>query len=680
MISEANDLAIECRGLIKDFSLLRSNFRRRGRKTAIRALAGLNFTVAAGETLGIVGPNGSGKSTLLKILAGVLSPTNGSVRVRGSTRSVLGLGTGVAPNLTGREVIRLYEVLYELPGICVDDIAEFSGLTSVIDLPLREYSDGMVARLEFATILSSRPDVLLLDEILAVGDHDFQERSLAQVVEYVAAGTTLLFVSHEMPLVSQTCERTILLRHGQIHADGPTTDVVAGYIANQVDLPDPPITREKLTASLVLKQGLPSNSILVRIDVRLTEPIDCPALAVELTLPTYNPTYAIARGRLDLPAIPAGDTSLEVQMTMVPSVVNHRKYTIRLINEQGGYIVGFTDLHVLDDSHEARDFRRFGYRIDLPFTSSVKYSSLADSTAGKSVPTAESALQERACGPPPIVNCVNVEKSYLADPRSGALPHIYRQFKLVPSLGAVTLAARRGETIGLIGPNGAGKSTLLRLVGGIAGYDAGELVATGVMSPVLGLSTADHRDLTGRETVKFLAQLHGLAAGAVKVAVGEIEKLADIGEMFDERQSTYSSGMSARVALATTVILPSDLIIIDESLSVGDQEFRSAVMNQLRQHTAGGGACIIASHDLSIIQQLATRVIHLDGGAIMADGEPAVVVDAYRGGSLSSDKTVNSDVVAFNKIELDRRIDLPSESDLPGKKGFISTYLTQTDP
>jgi len=203
-------------------------------KDEIWALRDVSFEVPEGEVLGIIGRNGAGKSTLLKVLTRIVSPTAGRAEIRGRVASLLEVGTGFHPELTGRENIYLNgsilgmkrrEIRRNLPAI-----AEFSGVEKFLDTPVKRYSSGMYVRLAFSVAAHLEPEILLVDEVLAVGDAEFQARCLGRMEDMGATGRTVLFVSHQMQAVSQLCDRTILLDDGQIMRDGPSEEIVAHYL------------------------------------------------------------------------------------------------------------------------------------------------------------------------------------------------------------------------------------------------------------------------------------------------------------------------------------------------------------------------------------------------------------------------------------------------------------------
>jgi ABC-type polysaccharide/polyol phosphate transport system ATPase subunit len=199
------------------------------------ALRGVSFELRRGESLGVIGTNGSGKSTLLKILSGAMYPTQGTFEVSGRVLSLLELGTGLNPQLTGREnVVHSARLLAFDPAYAVEKmprIEAFAELGEFFDRPIRVYSSGMMVRLAFSMFACFEPDVFIVDEALSVGDVFFQQKCVARIEELLAGGTTMLFVSHDMQLVRRLCGRAILLSNGQVHYSGPPDEAVARYFA-----------------------------------------------------------------------------------------------------------------------------------------------------------------------------------------------------------------------------------------------------------------------------------------------------------------------------------------------------------------------------------------------------------------------------------------------------------------
>ncbi len=197
------------------------------------ALKDVSFSVEKGEVLGIIGHNGAGKSTLLKIISGILKPTEGTVTVSGTVVPMLELGSGFDFDLTGRENIFLNGAILGYSEQFLkekyDEIAAFSELGRFIEVPLRNYSSGMVVRLAFSIATVVNPDILIVDEILAVGDSEFQEKSRARMMELMGGGTTVLFVSHSIEQVRSMCDRVMWLDHGRVKMLGDTNEVCDAY-------------------------------------------------------------------------------------------------------------------------------------------------------------------------------------------------------------------------------------------------------------------------------------------------------------------------------------------------------------------------------------------------------------------------------------------------------------------
>lgn len=207
----------------------------RSTESDVWALSDVSLSVNDGEILGIVGSNGAGKSTLLKILTRITEPTSGHGVVRGSVGSLLEVGTGFHPELTGRENVYLNGAILGLSRADIDrrfdEIVEFSGVRRFLETPVKRYSSGMYVRLAFAVAAHLDTDVLLIDEVLAVGDAAFQKKCLGRMSDIRSEGRTIVFVSHNMALVSSLCTRAVLLEAGRLVADGPVLDVVNRYQA-----------------------------------------------------------------------------------------------------------------------------------------------------------------------------------------------------------------------------------------------------------------------------------------------------------------------------------------------------------------------------------------------------------------------------------------------------------------
>jgi lipopolysaccharide transport system ATP-binding protein len=219
---------------VAPFSYLAERLHNPTENEILWALRGVSFEVKQGEVLGIIGRNGAGKSTLLKILSRITDPTEGRARIRGRVNSLLEVGTGFHPELTGRENIYMNAAMHGMRRAEInrkmDEIVDFAEIEKFIETPVKRYSSGMYMRLAFAVAAHLEPDILLVDEVLAVGDVSFQKKCLGKMESVSKEGRTVIFVSHHMPAITTLCSRIVLLEEGRIRADGPTAEVLPLYI------------------------------------------------------------------------------------------------------------------------------------------------------------------------------------------------------------------------------------------------------------------------------------------------------------------------------------------------------------------------------------------------------------------------------------------------------------------
>jgi lipopolysaccharide transport system ATP-binding protein len=212
------------------------------------ALEDVSFSVKRGEAFGIIGSNGAGKSTILKLLSNIMKPTEGGIHVRGMLSALIEVGAGFHPDLTGRDNVFLNGTILGMKKEQIrkkfDAIVEFSGLGDFIDTPVKRYSSGMYARLGFAVAAHVDPDILLVDEVLSVGDYAFQNKCLKKMKSILKDGVTVVFVSHNLRAVTEMCDRCILLDHGRIVREGNARDVVDAYLNPIVDLEGPETTKD----------------------------------------------------------------------------------------------------------------------------------------------------------------------------------------------------------------------------------------------------------------------------------------------------------------------------------------------------------------------------------------------------------------------------------------------------
>jgi lipopolysaccharide transport system ATP-binding protein len=247
----------------------------------IWALHDVSFEAREGEVLGIIGPNGAGKSTLLKILTRITTPTEGRAEIRGRVGSLLEVGTGFHPELTGRENIFLNGSILGMTRSEItrnfDAIVDFSGVEKFIDTPVKRYSSGMFVRLAFSVAAHFEPEVMIVDEVLAVGDADFQRRSLGRMESIGDSGRTVLFVSHNLQGIMQLCDRTILLQDGRIAREGATPEVVAYYEEQTMGTGSQVVWDDPATA--------PGNDLVRLQSVRVVDEVGEPATTADVRRP-----------------------------------------------------------------------------------------------------------------------------------------------------------------------------------------------------------------------------------------------------------------------------------------------------------------------------------------------------------------------------------------------------------
>jgi ABC-type polysaccharide/polyol phosphate transport system ATPase subunit len=274
-------------------------FRRRQRMGGeLWSLRDVSFTLRDGESLGIIGRNGAGKSTILKILAGITAPTIGVSRTRGRVAALLEVGTGFHPELTGRENIFLNGAILGMSRQDIKrrfaQIVDFSGVERFLDTPVKRYSSGMYLRLAFAVAAHLEPDVLVVDEILAVGDAEFQRKCIGRMEEAEQEGRTLIFVSHELGTLTKLCKRSLWLESGAVRGAGETPTIVRDYLASGLFSTPGTTPLASAVAALygvrVVQEGADANSVLIRgdrlrieVDFEVTDPVPGLDLAISVT-------------------------------------------------------------------------------------------------------------------------------------------------------------------------------------------------------------------------------------------------------------------------------------------------------------------------------------------------------------------------------------------------------------
>lgn len=239
-IIEINDVSVRFRmandriSSIKEYAIAKVT--RKLEYNEFEALKHVSFDVRRGEVVGLIGHNGAGKSTMLKVISGILKPTEGSVTVRGNIAPMLELGSGFDFDMTGRENIFLNGAILgyskEFLESKYQEIVDFSEIGQFMDMPLRNYSSGMIARLAFSIATVVVPEILIVDEVLSVGDADFQEKSRRRMMELMSGGTTVLFVSHSLQQIRQMCTRAVWLEHGVVQRFGNAAEICDEYERN----------------------------------------------------------------------------------------------------------------------------------------------------------------------------------------------------------------------------------------------------------------------------------------------------------------------------------------------------------------------------------------------------------------------------------------------------------------
>lgn len=337
--------AIEIEQLSKQFQLgsigtqnlrhwLQKALRRAGgldvaEKELFWALRDISFDVKQGEVIGLIGRNGAGKSTLLKIISRISEPSSGKITLNGRVSSLLEVGTGFHPELTGRENIFLNGSILGMTRKEIkskfDEIVDFSGVEQFIDTPVKRYSSGMYVRLAFSVAAHLEPEILLVDEVLAVGDHEFQKKCLGKMGDISSSGRTIIFVSHNMGAVSELCSRAILFEQGKLIADGTVEQTISRYIegsgANVGGIFEPKpngkawftelqlLREEQIVHTLDLNQ-----KFTLRMSFEVAEATEDLDLAVILMKGTQRVFFSINRDQLPASAFAPGQHTFEMEL------------------------------------------------------------------------------------------------------------------------------------------------------------------------------------------------------------------------------------------------------------------------------------------------------------------------------------------------------------------------------
>ena len=314
------------------------------------AVRHLTLSIPAGETFGIIGGNGAGKSTTLKMLAGILVSDEGKVRVEGRISALLELGAGFHPDLTGRENVFLNGAILGMPRRLLrdrfDEIVAFSGLEESIDEPVKTYSSGMFARLGFSVAVNVDPDVLLLDEVLAVGDEVFQRRCLEKVADLRSGGKTVVMVSHGLSELRRMCQSIAWIDHGRVRAIGPAIDVVNEYLESTRS--QTRVTEDGRLHSgaggVVVRADIPSPNpregapLSIIFDIEVAEPVDDPRLG--FTVARSDGTLMVGHTIVLEGRLPVGSHRREYRIPSLPLVAGTYAVGTWLSNATGVEIDG----------------------------------------------------------------------------------------------------------------------------------------------------------------------------------------------------------------------------------------------------------------------------------------------------------------------------------------------------
>jgi lipopolysaccharide transport system ATP-binding protein len=300
------------------------------------ALKDASFEVREGEVIGFIGRNGAGKSTLLKILARVTKPTRGIAKVRGRIGSLLEVGTGFHPELTGRENVFLSGAILGMRRTEIqnkfDEIVAFAEVERFIDTPAKHYSSGMYLRLAFAVAAHLDPEIMIIDEVLAVGDQRFQDKCLNKMGEVRKQGRTILFVSHSMPSIQRLCSRVLLIDHGQIQQDDKPAEVIAGYMARGAGGSYSAQPRAELPTITAAGVRVESGSIILSVEYVSPFPLAPPILGFVMYDPVGTPVWG-TNARVDPPVgelRPSAAGQIEIRFSAVYFRPNHYLFSFWL--------------------------------------------------------------------------------------------------------------------------------------------------------------------------------------------------------------------------------------------------------------------------------------------------------------------------------------------------------------
>jgi ABC-type polysaccharide/polyol phosphate transport system ATPase subunit len=667
----AADIAVRFEAVTKRFPLertLRGRSRRSGAVSGQHppALDRIDLDVPRGQILGIIGHNGAGKSTMLKLLSRVLAPTSGQVRCTGRVGSMVELGLGFHPLLTGRENVLCSAALLGLRPRDVrgrlPEIIEFSGLGDAIDRPLREYSSGMVARLGFATAIQVDAEVLAIDEILAVGDAEFQERCLRHIRSLVNEGITVLFVSHQVNLVAAVCDRVVALHRGVIVDDGPPTRVIDTYRGRT----PAPLARHGAEVAVLTDARVDSIRLDPRQPVRLEAELDVrdPArlgdLQVAISVPSLAAglTIATATASLGANAVEPGRHRLVATSTPIPLEGGVLRLTASVM-----------DHHTMPVARTVHDFEMAGplraVKPSYSFAPTVSMEPTAATMTKGPAGTSALAIAD------PVLRVRGLAKSY---PAPGFQARRWRRAERRTILHDLDLDVARGEAFGLIGPNGSGKSTLLRCIAGLHRIEAGTVEGPDHVVPMLQLGVGFQPDVDGWGNARTTSLLLGCDPDDIEERLPAIVAFSGIGDAMDQPVKHWSTGMRARLGFAVATTAPAELYLVDEVLAVGDQDFRRRAIERIDELVTGGSSVLFVSHQMALVRQICTRAGRLDRGRLVDVGPSEDVTIRYEGSGWLGGPDLGAGPVKLSGLRLAR-----SQIEA-GEAALVSVHLDLAEP
>ncbi len=374
--------------LAAPWSYLRTTLRPPTEEETLWALRDVSFEVKRGEVVGLIGPNGAGKSTLLKILSRITEPTTGRAELHGRVSSLLEVGTGFHPELSGRENVYLNGAILGMSSREIDakfdEIEAFSGIEKFMDTPVKRYSSGMYVRLAFAVAAHLEPEILLVDEVLAVGDAAFQKKCLGKIGSVVRAGRTVLFVSHDMAAIRELCPTSIWVDHGRIMEIGASADIIQNYLKRMYESPDACQSTfpEDLTKPFQLRSArlLDTNGEVARhhdCDQPILLELHCqvnsviPGLYGYLEISRTDGTTVMVSDSFDAPPNPLDGLSLGkcvIRIEIPPRTLGPGEYRVYMNFTSSSSMKGFNvdspgviATFDLDDQRSRRGNKRRGY-------------------------------------------------------------------------------------------------------------------------------------------------------------------------------------------------------------------------------------------------------------------------------------------------------------------------------